>query len=233
MQYFQGAIIRGDINEKGIALVFTGDEYADGGDYISGILNKRNIKASFFFTGRFYRNQDNKSLINSLISDGHYLGAHSDQHLLYCDWDNRNSLLVDYKAFSDDINENLRVMNKFGIERQDAEYFLPPFEWHNDTISTWCRKIGLCLVNYTPGTISHTDYTTPGMSNYRSSREIFQNIINYEIRSDNGLNGFILLIHIGSSAKRTDKFYRLLEQLLAELTERNYYFCRIDRLLKK
>lgn len=124
-------------------------------------------------------------------------------------------------------------MRKFGIEQQDAEYFLPPFEWYNDTISEWCRKIGLNLVNYTPGTISHTDYTTPDMPNYRSSSEIFQNILNYEIKSDNGLNGFILLIHIGSSAERTDKFYYFMEQLLAELTERNYNFCRIDRLLTK
>jgi len=233
IQHCEGAIIRGDLNKKEIALVFTGDEYADGGDYISGILNKRNIKASFFFTGRFYLNPDNKSLINSLISDGHYLGAHSDQHLLYCDWDNRDSLLVDFKAFRDDILKNLSAMRKFGIEQQDAEYFLPPFEWYNDTISEWCRKIGLNLVNYTPGTISHTDYTTPDMPNYRSSSEIFQNILNYEIKSDNGLNGFILLIHIGSSAERTDKFYYFMEQLLAELTERNYNFCRIDRLLTK
>ena len=48
--YSNGAIIRGDITKKKIALVFTGDEFADGGDIIRKTLNKRKIKASFFLT---------------------------------------------------------------------------------------------------------------------------------------------------------------------------------------
>lgn len=33
--YNRGGIIRGDSTTKKIALVFTGDEFADGGDYIA------------------------------------------------------------------------------------------------------------------------------------------------------------------------------------------------------
>jgi hypothetical protein len=44
--------------EGAIALVFTGDEFADGGDLIASTLRQQNIKASFFFTGRFYKNPD-------------------------------------------------------------------------------------------------------------------------------------------------------------------------------
>ena len=80
----RGAIIRGDTTQKNIALVFTGDEYADGGKHIRQVLGNQNIKASFFLTGKFYRNQDFNDIIIGLKSDGHYLGAHSDNHLLYC-----------------------------------------------------------------------------------------------------------------------------------------------------
>jgi len=232
LEQFEGAIIRGDTVRKNIALVFTGDEYADGGEFIKGILEEDSIKASFFLTGNFYRDPGNASLIRTLKADGHYLGAHSDRHLLYCDWNNRDSLLVDYDEFSIDIDNNYRAMQHFGIEKEDAGYFLPPYEWYNKRISLWCSKKGLLLVNYTPGTMSHTDYTTPDMSNYRSSEDIYDSIIKYEMDSEHRLNGFILLIHIGSSPLRTDKFYYLLDDLIIELVKKGYNFCRIDNLLE-
>ena len=233
--YFQqseGAIIRGDKGKKEIALVFTGDEFADGGQFISGVLREKGIKSSFFFTGNFYRNPANELLIKTLVSDGHYLGPHSDRHLLYCDWNNRDSLLVDFDKFSSDINKNYKAMEQFGISRADARHFLPPFEWYNREISRWCDRTGLRLINFSPGTLSHADYTTPDMPNYRSSMEIFDSILNHDLKSDKGLNGFILLIHIGSSPARTDKFYLLLDELIDELTKRGYIFCRIDSLLE-
>src|SRR5690349_8215293 len=52
-----GGIIRGDSTKKEIALVFTGDEFGDGLSSIAETLQKQNIKGSFFFTGRFYRNK--------------------------------------------------------------------------------------------------------------------------------------------------------------------------------
>src|SRR5687767_10654725 len=51
-----GAIIRGDVSKKEIALVLTGDEFADGGKTIRETLGKHNIKAAFFLTGNFYSN---------------------------------------------------------------------------------------------------------------------------------------------------------------------------------
>ena len=229
--YYRGAIIRGDTTRQQIALVFTGDEYSDGGDHIHQVLSIKNVKASFFFTGNFYRNPENTQLIEKLVSDGHYLGAHSDHHLLYCDWENRDSLLVDFNEFTLDLENNYLAMKEFGINKDDAKYFLPPFEWYNDTISHWCNINKVRLVNYTPGTLSHTDYTSPDMPNYRSSFEIYRSITEYESISSSGLNGFILLVHAGSTPKRTDKFYYLLDKLISELGNKGYSFHRIDELL--
>ncbi len=66
LSYDHGAIIRGDSSQKKIALVFTGDEFADGGNFIAATLKKEKIKASFFFTGRFYRNQNYQKLVQSI-----------------------------------------------------------------------------------------------------------------------------------------------------------------------
>lgn len=123
-------------------------------------------------------------------------------------------------------------MEEFGIKRSDSPYFLPPYEWYNSTIVNWTAREGLRLVNFSPGTRSTADYTWPEQGkSYRTSDEIYQSIINLEKTDPNGLNGFILLIHIGTDPRRTDKFYYKLEELLNHLKSRGYQFQRIDHLL--
>ena len=121
-------------------------------------------------------------------------------------------------------------MKNFGIHKKDAHYFLPPYEWYNDSIAAWTSELGLQLINYTPGTLSHADYTTPSDKNYRSSRLIYNSILDHE--QSKGLEGFMLLMHIGAGSKRTDKFYHYLPQLITYLKEKGYQFKTVDKLLK-
>lgn len=228
--YSHGAIIRGSQDQKQIALVFTGHEYAEGGEYILDFLAEHKVKASFFFTGDFYRNIDFQELIKEINYQDHYLGAHSDKHLLYCDWAKRDSLLIDKASFIKDIKDNYREMFERGILAKSAPYFMPPYEWYNDTISKWTQELNLQLINFSSGTRSNADYTHPDMSNYLSSEEIFKSIMSYEEKE--GLNGFILLMHIGVGPKRKDKFYDLLPELLEQLKSKGYQFVKIDQLLK-
>jgi len=231
LHYVQGAITRGDSSRKQLALVFTGDEFADGANTIAQTLKARGVQSSFFFTGRFYRNAKFKSAIRRLKQDGHYLGAHSDDHLLYCDWKDRDKLLVSRNQFKQDLNKNYAAMRPFGINKTNAPYFLPPYEWYNQTISDWTAGMNLRLINYTAGTRSHADYTTPAATNYISSEAILQSIKKYESEEPAGLNGFILLLHIGVSPERTDKFYNRLDELLDWLKAEGYQLTRVDRML--
>jgi hypothetical protein len=85
----------------------------------------------------------------------------------------------------------------------------------------------LKLINFTPGTSSNADYTTPELKNYLGSDSIVSRILRYESSHDRGLNGFILLSHIGTSPLRTDKFYDKLDGLIAELKKRGYRFQKL------
>ena len=230
-----GAVIRGDTTKKELALVFTGHEFAEGGSFIQQALRQQSIKASFFLTGDFYRKKSFQPLIQQLKRDGHYLGAHSDQHLLYCDWKNRDSLLVTQEQFTNDLLSNLDIMVQQNINTYLGEHkiFLPPYEWYNDSIAQWCSELGIQLINYSPGTKSAADYTWPGLPNYQSSEAIYQSIMNYEQNNPSGLNGFILLLHVGTDVRRTDKFYKRLPQLLQQLKAKGYRFKSIDQLLNK
>ena len=54
----------------------------------------------------------------------------------------------------------------------------------------------------------------------------------YETEDPNGLNGFILLAHIGSGPKRTDKFHNRIDELILWLRSRGCEPTRVDELLK-
>lgn len=222
VQDHEGAVIRINPEEKKVYLIFSAHEYADGGQVIASSLKKNKAKASFFFTGVFYQNPANQEMIRRLIADGHYLGAHSDAHLLYADWTKRDSTLVTRQQFADDLKLNYKKMAEFGIAPDKAPVFLPPFEWYNAESVDWSRQLGLKVINFTPGIRSNADYTTPDMRNYRSSETILNDIKNFEKSNPHGLNGCIVLIHFGTAPERTDKFYNKLGELLSFLKKKGY-----------
>lgn len=223
-----GGIVRGDPSEKKLALIFTGHEFADGAQVIRSTLKKNRVKASFFFTGDFYRKFP--SLARNLQHDGHYLGPHSDNHVLYADWEKRDSTLVSQDVFEKDLKDNYATMEKIGLKMEPKRYFVPPYEWYNQEISDWAKTMDVQIINFTPGTTSNADYTTPDMNNYLSSQTIYRDILAYEEK--NTLNGFLLLMHIGTNPKRTDKLYNRLNDLIGELKHRGYELVRVDELLQ-
>lgn len=218
--YQDGGIIRTDPSVKHIDFVFTAADKADGAERIISTLRKYNIKGGFFFTGEFFEMYPD--VVRRLVAEGHYVGSHSYGHLLYAPWGNRDSLLVTRQEFNEDIFKSYKVLREFGIT--NAPYFIPPYEHYNATISSWARQLGLQVINYTPGTLTNGDYTTPEMKRYFSSKEILGRIWEYERADPNGLNGHIMLIHFGTDPARTDKFYDKLPGLIRELRRKGYSF---------
>ena len=100
-----GAMIRSDHNTKTIYLCFTGHDFKEGFDHVLKELNDREIQASFFLTGYFIA--QNIDLVKRIKSEGHYIGAHSDAHLLYNDWSKRDSLLHSPEEIKMDIANNV------------------------------------------------------------------------------------------------------------------------------
>lgn len=218
--YRDGGIIRTDPSVKHVDFVFTAADKADGAERIISTLRKYNIKGGFFFTGEFFEMYPD--VVRRLVAEGHYVGSHSYGHLLYAPWGNRDSLLVTKQEFEEDIFKSYKVLREFGIT--DAPYFIPPYEHYNSTISSWARQLGLQVINYTPGTLTNGDYTTPEMKRYFSSKEILSKIWEYERTDPNGLSGHIMLIHFGTDPARTDKFYDKLPGLIRELRRKGYSF---------
>ncbi len=180
-----GALIRSDTLSMKIYLCFTGHDYYEGFDHVLAVLERHQIEASFFLTGDFVRNHGR--LVKDIAAQGHFVGAHSDKHLLYCDWDKRDSLLHPREAIRKDIEDNLLALENMDIY---PKYFMPPYEWYNREVVEIARELKQITVNFSPGTRSNADYTTPDMPNYVSSEEIIKSIYTFE--ANNEMNGFHL-----------------------------------------
>ena len=224
-----GGIIRGDSTQKQVCLVFTAAEWADGAETIIRTLKENRIKGGFFFTGEFYEKYGD--IVKRLLSEGHYVGSHSYGHLLYSSWENPDSMLVSQAEFEADIQKSYQLMADFGIEQKDAPYFIPPYEHYNERVSAWARQLDLSIINFTPGTGTNADYTIPSMGkSYRSSKELYNRLMNFE--KNKGLNGHFLMIHFGTHPERTDKFYKLLPQIIRTLKHRGYRFVSVPDMMK-
>jgi peptidoglycan/xylan/chitin deacetylase (PgdA/CDA1 family) len=223
-----GVITRFDPECKTVYLIFSAhSDLYDGKQAVADALRAEDIVASFFFTGKFYADPQHGVWIRNLIDAGHYLGAHSDRHLLYADWNDRSKTLVTKQECLDDLAANFEKMQTFGLTREQCRFFLPPFEWYNGETAEWCKEFGLQVVNYTPKTTTFYDFTTPDMPSYKSSETIFEELKAFENRDANGLNGAILLIHVGTESARQDKFYNRLPEIIRLLKDKGYSFGQI------
>jgi endoglucanase len=232
MEYREGGIIRGSTSSRRLGIVFTGHGYAEGGETILNDLGNHKAKASFFFTGDFLTNTSFRPLVQRVVRDGHHLGPHSDKHVLYCPWEGPKKTLVTHAEFQSDLESNLQKIERFGIPRPQIRYFLPPYEHYNQEIVDWAKAMGLTLVNFTPGARSNADYTGEADRNFVSTKAIFESILRKEQQDPHGLNGFILLVHIGSGPGRADKFPARFRELLDHLAGKGYQFVRVDELLE-
>lgn len=226
--YDQGGITRGDVSKKQIALVFTGGDFGEGAEHILDVLKQEKISASLFVTGDFLKKPEHVASLKRAVAEGHYLGPHSDKHLLYCAWENRKKTLVTEAEFRADLEKNIADLKALGA--QEPVFFIPPYEYFNGDQVKWSQALGVTLFNFTPGSGSNRDYMPESEKKFTPSVEILKGILAYEQKDPRGLNGFLLLLHLG--ANRKDKMFLQLEPLVKELKARGYSFVRVDEMLK-
>lgn len=221
-----GAVLRGDSTRKNISLVFTAHDFDEGYESVRNTLQEYKINSAFFLTGEYIKGNQEKVI--KLYKDGHYIGPHSYAHLLYADWETRETL-VTKQEFDNDLLKNIKLIESLGINHTES-FFIPPYEWHNKEIVNWAGDLGVKVINYTPGIRTAADYTYPEMEErYVSSSAILKDV--FEKESSGNLNGYIILLHMGTDARRKDKLYTQLPSFIEKVKDRGYIFKRVDELL--
>ena len=228
--YAHDGVVRGDASHKQLALIFTGGDKGEGSQHILDTLKDKHVKTSFFVTGGYVAQPGYDQYLKRMVDEGHYLGPHSHGHLLYAPWEDRSQSLVTEQVFKDDLQQNIDELRTFGaMPKGKPIYFIPPYEYYNARHAQWAREMNCLLFNFTPGTRSNRDWAPEGHKSFVPSTKILEDILTYEANTQDGLNGHLLLLHLGG--ERQDKMYLLLGELIDELHKRGYELVRVDELL--
>lgn len=228
-QLDEGAIRRASTVKKRLALLFTADEHVDGAKSVLKALAGRDLRAAFFLTGKALDAPSMRDWTRRAVEAGHYVGPHSNGHFLYASWEDRQKSLITRRRFQADLYRNLAELGELGAGKSKPIYFVPPFEWHNAEHTAWAKELGCQMINFTTGSGSHRDFAPEDHAAYTPSEEIVRDILEFEKNSTSGLNGHLLLFHLGTTRK--DKVYAQLGGLLDELLARGYEIVRVDELL--
>ena len=87
-QGYESPITRVDTKEKKVALTFDVAWGSDNIEEILDILDKHNIKATFFLVGSWV--DDNEELVKEIHNRGHEIGNHSNTHSSFPDISKEN-----------------------------------------------------------------------------------------------------------------------------------------------
>lgn len=220
-----GAVVRFKGVGKTIYLIFSADSAFEGAPIILSTLAKHHAKASFFFTGNSLRMPEHEITIRQIVNEGHYVGGHSNGHLLYAEWNDERTSLVDADSLTTDLDANYAELSRFGVSHEAAPFFMPPYEWYNASHIATIRDRGITPINFSPHITTSMDYTTPEMPEYRTSQQLIDRL--FEEEKTRGLDGCLLLIHPGTFPERTDKLYLRLDEIMTRLENMGYLFDRL------
>jgi peptidoglycan-N-acetylglucosamine deacetylase len=202
LNFFVGAICRGDADKKRVALTFDDGPDPAATPHILAVLKRHQIKAAFFPIGAKVR--DFPEIIRQIDQGGHILGNHSFKHVWWT-----NFLIAG--ALDREIGQSQEEIKR-AIGKVPA-YFRPPMGLTNPHLRRKLKQYGLTTIGW-----DVRPFDTRAQADTVIARVL------KKIR-----NGSILLLHDKSrdSAVLAD----LIDKLVREIKDRNYTFSGLDELI--
>ncbi len=228
--FASGAVIRGPVDQPRFAILFSCRQPDEVSPAVLPALQAASAKASFFVSSDFLNQPAGRTLAQSLLAQGHYVGPQADT------WTQLSQRPADpatsgVGTVPPDVAGHLKQLAALGVAPTDVRYFLPTSDQLTLPVAERARAMGLTMVAGTPGTLSFATATIEGTKEFASSQAIVDSIL--KVGNENkGLNGFLLLFPLEAGARRSDKFYARFGELLNTLQKRGYEFVRVDELLE-
>ena len=188
-------------DEKMIAISFDAAWGAEDFNQIMEILDKHNVKTTFFMTGDWVENYP--ECVKTLVEKGHDLGNHSATH--------PDMTTLSKEAQREQI---LRVHNAVKeLTGYEMELFRPPYGAYNNEVIRTCYENGYYPIQWDVDSLDWKDY---------EPARIISNVCNHKSLD----NGSIILCHNG--AKYTAD---ALDEMLTNLKKQGYKIVPISELI--
>lgn len=196
-------ICLGNENEKFIYMTFDEGYEAGYTDKILDILNKNNVKATFFITAHYLNTQSD--LVKRMIDEGHIVGNHTVNHKSMPE-------LSDEEIKNEVMSLHTAVYEKFGYE---MKYIRPPKGEFSKRTLELCNKMGYINVMWS---FAYVDWDEKNQPNILEAKEKILNHIH---------NGEIMLLH-GNSKTNLE----ILNEIICEIKNKGYEFKNLDEFKK-
>lgn len=231
----------GATQRKLISLTFDGGSYANAADDILDTLKSRNVKATMFVTGHFIRRYP--EVLKRCLSEGHEIGNHMYSHPRLTTYADTRTHKTRDGVTPEFVRQQLLKANAVFRETIGAEFapiWRAPYGEKNPEICRWARENGYLHVGWRQGRTWRRnldtndwipDEDTPG---YHSPEEVYRKIMNIADTPPYGMNGGIVLLHLGTTRKEKHKqVHHIIGRIIDDLRAREYQVVPVTVLLKE
>jgi peptidoglycan/xylan/chitin deacetylase (PgdA/CDA1 family) len=237
--YLARDLSRGSVERKQVSLTFDGGSTDNAAAQILAILKDNRLQVTIFLTGGFV--EKFPELTKRIVQEGHEVGNHTwnHPHLTSFANDKRNETLpnVTREFLQDQLNRTARLFEQVTGAKM-APFWRAPYGEHNAEIRQWAAALGYRHVGWTRGrswqesmdTMDWVADTTSGA--YHTAEEILAHLMKMTETEANGINGGIILTHLGSARQDGDHFYTVLPRLIAGLRQKNYALVKVSELVE-
>jgi peptidoglycan/xylan/chitin deacetylase (PgdA/CDA1 family) len=235
--YLANDLSRGDRERKQVSLTFDGGSTDNAAQQILDILKEHNLQVTIFLTGGFVEKFPEAT--KRLVQEGHEVGNHTwnHPHLTSYAADKQNVTLpnVTREFVHDQLTRTAKLFEEVTGQKM-APFWRAPYGEHNAEIRQWAAELGYRHVGWTRGrswqeSMDTMDWVADTTSQaYHTSEEILAHLMNLANEETHGINGGIILTHLGSHRQDGDHFYTVLPRLISGLREKNYALVKVSEL---
>jgi peptidoglycan/xylan/chitin deacetylase (PgdA/CDA1 family) len=231
----------GSTDKKLIALTFDGGSFANISIDILDTLKSRHVKATMFVTGEFIRKHSD--IVKLIVSNGHEVGNHTATHPHLTSWVETRKQETLPSMTADVLRNELFTANR--IFRKLTGTDMPPF-WRapygekNREICQWAQQAGYLHIGWKQARLWKHNFDTndwvpdPETPGYYTPQETFEKFMTLADMQPYGMNGAIILMHLGTIRKKKEQQVHLvLGSIIDALRAKGYEFVPISVLLKE
>ncbi|MDR2693782.1 MAG: polysaccharide deacetylase family protein [Chitinispirillales bacterium] len=221
------------------ALTFDGGSSANAAGDILDTLASRGVKSTVFLTGAFIKRYP--QIVTRIAAEGHELGNHTMNHPHLTTYAENRAQTTRPGVSRASLAGELTAAERLLFERAGNLRFAPlwraPFGEYNREICEWAFSAGYIHIGWRQGgswrvNLDSNDWVTDESSPaYRTPQEVFDKIAAIA-QTPGGLNGGIILMHLGTErARRSEQVHTILGKLIDTLRGMGYKPVTVSTLL--
>ncbi|MEJ2420547.1 MAG: polysaccharide deacetylase family protein, partial [Acidobacteriota bacterium] len=223
-------LTRASLGRKVVLLTFDGGGNDNATTSILRTLKREHIHATMFLTGEYMRHYPD--LVRQIVAAGNTVGNHtfSHPHLTTYRFNGRQETLPGVSGpFVESQLKRADVLFKQLTGRNMAPYWRAPFGEYNRQILEWGALAGYRSVYWTEH-LDTLDWVADRKSPlFHTPENVLERLIGRSKRAPYGINGGVILMHLGTERNGSSRIDLILPSLIDRLKKEGYSFTTVDK----